>query len=190
MFCRLYRQSVITFCKIFRFESGCSFVKKIPALLFYIALLLFMVGCQTESRSDNTGSASDPPMISDSDTAEVLPTGTTETFTYHDLILDVSNVYEVQTTSGIYDDGETYEYPVYICYPGATLTIVNAGMSDPTYEEDHQPRPQWGVYDIETDTRVNLADGMEPIVLDETTDAVFNLEASVFVLKFHFYEPQ
>ena len=50
--------------------------------------------------------------------------------------------------------------------------------------------PQWGVYDIETDTRVNLADGMEPIVLDETTDAVFNLEASVFVLKFHFYEPQ
>ena len=113
-----------------------------------------------------------------------------ETFTYHDLILDVSNVYEVQTTSGIYDDGETYEYPVYICYPDATLTIVNAGMSDPTYEEDHQPRPQWGVYDIETDTRVNLADGMEPIVLDETTDAVFNLEASVFVLKFHFYEPQ
>ena len=153
MFCRLYRQSVITFCKIFRFESGCSFVKKIPAPLFYIALLLFMVGCQTDSRSDNTGSASDPPMISDSDTAEVLPTGTTETFTYHDL-------------------------------------IVNAGMSDPTYEEDHQPRPQWGVYDIETDTRVNLADGMEPIVLDETTDAVFNLEASVFVLKFHFYEPQ
>ena len=63
--------------------------------------------------------------------------------------------------------------PVYICYPGATLTIVNAG-----------------IYDIETDTRVNLADGMEPIVLDETTDAVFHLEASVFVLKFHFYEPQ
>ena len=47
-----------------------------------------------------------------------------------------SNVYEVQTTSGIYDDGETYEYLVYICYPGATLTIVNADMSDPTYEED------------------------------------------------------
>ena len=149
-----------------------------------------MVGCQTDSRSDNTGSASDPPMISDSDTAEVLPTGTTETFTYHDLILDVSNVYEVQTTSGIYDDGETYEYPVYICYPGAALTIVNAGMSDPTYEEDHQSRPQWGICDIETDTRVKLTDGMDPIALDETTDAVFNLEASVFVLKFHFYEPQ
>ena len=61
-------------------------------------------------------------------------------------------------------------------------------MSDPAYAEDHQAHPQWGLYDIETDTRTKLTDETEPILLDETTDAVFNLEASVFVLRFEFSE--
>lgn len=59
-------------------------------------------------------------------------------------------------------------------------------MSDPVYAEDHQAHPQWGLYDIETDTRTELTNETEPSLLDEATDAVFNLEASVVVLRFEF----
>ena len=83
---------------------------------------------------------------------------------------------------------EPYEETIYTCYPGATLSVVNADMSDPTYTEDKKAHPQWGLYDIETDSRTELTDGMEPIILNETTDAVFNLEASLFVLVFEYVE--
>ena len=44
------------------------------------------------------------------------------------------------------------------------------------------------MYDIETALRTERTDGMEPMILDETTDAVYNREASIFVLAFEFAE--
>ena len=166
-------------------------MKKITALIFSFVLLLLMIGCQKESHfSDdiNPPPADSTILNADADASEPMPTGTVETFTYKNLTLEISNVCEKRIDTGIYDNGDSYEFPVYTCYPGATLSIIDADMSDPTCAEDHQPHPQWGMYDVETDTRTKLTDGMEPIVLDETTDAVFNLEASVFVLKFEFVE--
>lgn len=166
-------------------------MKKISALIISFVLLLSMMGCQKERRfSDDMN----PPLAdstipsTDTDASAPMPTGTVETFTYKNLTLEISNVCEKRMDTGVYDNGDPYELPVYTCYPGATLSTIDADMSDPTCAEDHQPHPQWGVYDVETDTRTKLTDGMEPIALDETTDAVFNLEASAFVLKFEFVE--
>ena len=162
-------------------------MKKITALLASFVLLPSVMGCQKESVS--AGASSPTESAASSTGAEPLepaPTGTTETFTYDQLVLEVSNVCEIRTDTGIYDNGDPYEYPVYVCYPGAMLTIVNAGMSDPAYAEDHLAHPEWGLYDFETDTRIELTDDMEPVALDETTDIVYSLESSTGVLAFEF----
>ena len=162
-------------------------MKKITALLASFVLLLSVMGCQKESVS--AGASSPTESAASSTGAEPLepaPTGTTETFTYDQLVLEISNVCEIRTDTGIYDNGDPYEYPVYVCYPGAMLTIVNAGMSDPAYAEDHLAHPEWGLYDFETDTRIELTDDMEPVALDETTDIVYSLESSTGVLAFEF----
>ena len=162
-------------------------MKKIAALLTSFILLLSVMGCQREGVS--AGARSPTESAASSTGAEPLepaPTGTTETFTYDQLVLEVSNVCEIRTDTGIYDNGDPYEYPVYVCYPGAMLTIVNAGMSDPAYAEDHLAHPEWGLYDFETDTRIELTDDMEPVALDETTDIVYSLESSTGVLAFEF----
>jgi len=167
-------------------------MKRILIFIVSFTLLLLMAGC---NRASNAGSVDTKPLDAESaspdtdeETSEPMPVGTVETFTYGNFVLEISNVCEIRTDTGVFDNGEPYEFPVYICYPGATLRVVNADMSDPTYAEDHQAHPQWGVYNVETDSRMKLTDDMEPIALDETTDAVFNLEASLFVLKFEFAE--
>lgn len=122
------------------------------------------------------------------ETPESTPMGTTEMFTRGNLVLEISNVCETRTESKVAEGIEPYELTIYTCYPGATLSVVNADMSDPAYAEDHKAHAQWGMYDIETDLRTELTDGMEPMILDETTDAVYNREASIFVLAFEFAE--
>lgn len=161
-------------------------MKKIIALIISFVLLLFMTGCQKENPSSDDTNL--PPADftipnTDADTSEPMPTGTVETFTHKNLTLEISNVCEKRMDIGIYDNGDSYELPVYTCYPGATLSVINADMSDSTYAEDHQPHPQWDVYDVETDTRTELTNDMEPIVLDKTTDAVFNLGGKRFCIE-------
>ena len=113
--------------------------------------------------------------------------GRTEPFTYGSLTLEISHVLESRTER-VQDEGgtEMVDLPVFTCGPGAMLTVIDADMSDPTYSEDGQPHPQWGLYDVETDSRTKLTEGMEPVALDENTDAVYNLEASQFVLRFEY----
>lgn len=162
-------------------------MKKITALLASFVLLLSVMGCQREGVSAGASSPAESAASSTGpEPLEPAPAGTTETFTYDQLVLEVSNVCEIRTDTGIYDNGDPYEYPVYVCYPGAMLTIVNAGMSDPAYAEDHLAHPEWGLYDFETDTRIELTDDMEPVALDETTDIVYSLESSTGVLAFEF----
>lgn len=159
----------------------------ITAFLALCGALLLMTGCQNQ---DPAFADTKPPagsVVSGEDTAaaEPPPAGTTETFTHGDLVLEISNVCQTRMDTGIYDNGDPYEFPVYVCAPGAVLSVVNADMEHETAEA---PDPAWGLYDWETDRRTPLTDGMEPVFLDDTTDAVFHLEASVVVLMFEFAE--
>ena len=153
-------------------------MRRTLVLLTSLALLLLLTGCEKDT----------PPAASSAgaESSEPAPAGTTETFTRGDLVLEVTQVRDVRTESGVYDNGEPYEWTVYTCYPGAELRVIHADMDGLSYGEDHPPLPQWGVCDLETDTRTELTDNMDPIPLDDTVDGVFNLEASVFVLTFEY----
>ena len=167
-------------------------MKKIISFCLFLVLLLVMTGCSnannTADPDTNFPDAAQTPSNTVSTPEEKPLTGTVETFTRGNLVLEVSNVCEVRTESKLAEGIEPYEETIFTCCPGATLTVVNADMSDPAYTEDHQAHPQWGLYDVETDARTKLTDETAPIVLDETTDAVFHLEASLFLLVFEFTE--
>ena len=164
-------------------------MKHFPFFVITFMFLLLIVGCHDVNNSDSYDT--NTPNINSgapSTNSESSPQGTTETFTYGNFSVEISNVCAIRTDTGVLDNGEPYEFPVYICYPGATLSVVNADMSDPTYAEDHKAHPQWGLYDFETDGKIRLTDETEPIVLDGTTDLIFSLESSVGVLVFEFTE--
>ncbi|MDD3347820.1 hypothetical protein [Oscillibacter sp.] len=168
-------------------------MKKWLVAVSSFVLLLALTGCADADTAAPDANRPDTPQAasdsgSDPEKAEPVLMGTTETFEEGGLVLEISNVRDVRTESKLAEGIQPYEETIFTCYPGATLTVVNAGMSDPFYAEDHKAHPEWGLYDMETDTRTRLTDGMEPIVLDETTDGVFNLEASLFVLLFEFSE--
>lgn len=167
-------------------------MKKLAVIILFFVLLLLMAGCSDVNKpasfNTNTPNTESSSSIINSEASESSPVGTEETFTRGNLVLEITNVCEVRTVTKLAEGTEPYEETIYTCYPGATLSVVNADMSDPTYTEDKKAHPQWGLYDIETDSRTELTDGMEPIILNETTDAVFNLEVSLFVLVFEYVE--
>lgn len=164
-------------------------MKKFPVFVISFMLLLLMVGCNDVNNFDSFDTNTpDTNSSSPGINSESTPQGTTETFTYGNLVIEISNVYAVRTESKLAEGIQPYEETIYTCHPGATLTVVNADMSDPTYTEDHKAHAQWGLYDIETDKRTNLTNEMEPIVLDENADGVLHYEGSIFLLAFEYIE--
>ena len=164
-------------------------MKKALFSAFSIMLILILTGCganpaanQSNQSQESSASHSDQP------SEEPIDVGTVETFTQGELALEVSHVKSIRTESKLAEGIEPFDETIFTCYPDATLTVINADMSDPAYAEDHKAHPQWGLYDIETDTRTRITDETKPILLDETTDGVFDLEASIFVLRFEFAE--
>ncbi len=166
-------------------------MKKHLLLLPVLALLLTACALPLKPAAPETVPETAPETPSSAASEKVEPVeagrGRTETFTYGRLTLEISHVLESRTEQVQEEGGgEMVDLPVFTCGPGAMLTVIDADMSDPTYNEDGQPHPQWGLYDVETDSRTKLTEGMEPVALDENTDAVYNLEASQFVLRFEY----
>ena len=122
------------------------------------------------------------------DLLATLDRGRTETFTFGKLKVEVSHALAVRKVERLAEGIQPYEETVFTCTPGATLTVLDPDLDDPAYTEDHTAHPNWGLYDLETDTRLKLTGGMDPIVLDETTDCLFDLESGIALLSFEFVE--
>jgi len=155
-------------------------------------LLLVLAGCKTASPTNSSdSSAKSTSSASTSAPSSSSPQeGTTETFNYHHgLKLEVTNVREIQQGSS-YDGMETWTYDIYVVYPGATVTVLNAGMSDPNYSEDGQPHAQYGFLISQDDPEKNikLVDGMDPVEITPDLTGIYSLEASVYVLEFKMYD--
>lgn len=162
-------------------------MKKVLCMAFSAMLLFVLTGCSVASEDCRPGQPQEASAVQASqENEEPAALDTTETFARGELTLEVSHVKSVRTESKLLEGIEPFEETIFTCCSGAALTVINADMSDPVYAEDHQAHPQWGLYDIETDTRTELTNETEPSLLDEATDAVFNLEASVVVLRFEF----
>ncbi|NLF80708.1 MAG: hypothetical protein GX572_05920 [Clostridia bacterium] len=112
--------------------------------------------------------------------------GETKTYIYQDLEFEVSNIQSERTEAGIDDAGNERTYTVITYYPGARLSIIRAGMSDPAYSADGLPHPQWGVL-LEPDERIKITDDMETLDITADMAGIYHLESSMYVFRFEPY---
>lgn len=97
-------------------------------------------------------------------------------FQYKNLQLGITKVYDVRTDTWSDDMGDTWEYPVYTCAPGANIIVLNADMVDGAYCEDGLPHGQWKIYqsavDYSWEERIEILDDMEPFMITENTTGI------------------
>lgn len=159
--------------------------KKQPAFLAIAAAVIGMVlwcaGC------GNTMPPEEPQTPEEQEFV-----GETKTYVYQELEFEVTNIQSEGTETGIDDGGNERTYTVITYYPGAQLSIIQAGMSDPTYSADGLPHPQWGVL-WEPDGSVGLqetqkiTDDMETLEITADMVGIYHLESSMYVFRFEPY---
>lgn len=71
------------------------------------------------------------------------PDASTETFSYNDLTVQVTNVHTVKKGNMRLDENQTSEFDVFVVYPGAKLTVISAGMTE---DADGVPFANWKLY--------------------------------------------
>ena len=143
-------------------------MKRTKVILMAITILMLLVGCKNNVPAESMGPTQN---------------GETKTFSHGGLKLEVTNVYEVRTESMKDDGGNPHEYSVFVCYPGATVTVLSAGMSDSTLSADGKPHPNWGVL-LASDGRIDIVDNMDSFPITPDMLGIYNLESSMSVLQF------
>lgn len=147
-----------------------------------ILILTQLVGCSTNKPSEDTG-------ININQDLEITnkQTGETETFKYGDLKLEITNVQDISIEKVVDDGGTPWEYKVFTCYPNAKVVILEADMSDPNFNADGKQHAKWGI-ELASDERIKITDGMEPFDVTRDIIGIYNLEASLYILKFEIIE--
>ena len=110
-------------------------------------------------------------------------TGTTRRFGVQGLRLEISNVLSAHKTWMLAEGIEPHEYVVVSCTPESKITVLDAGMSDPTYAEDGKPHPQWGLLYTDETERTRIADETGTVHVASDLEGIYNLEASLFVIQ-------
>ncbi|HZK33002.1 MAG TPA: copper amine oxidase N-terminal domain-containing protein [Tissierellaceae bacterium] len=112
-----------------------------------------------------------------------IESGKTESFTYDGLKLEVTNVGDIRVETMIDDGGNPWEYKVFVCHPGASVRVLDAGMNDGKFAEDRKPYANWGI-ELSSGKDIKIVDNMKPFEVTTDTIGIYNLEASLYVLKF------
>ena len=100
-----------------------------------------------------------------------------------DLTMEISHVKEVKQGS-IFDGMETWEYDIYVVYPGATVNVLNADTW--IDEETNLPYADWAFWTSD-DELIDIMDDLEPLELTEDILGVVDPESGLSVLEFELY---
>lgn len=151
------------------------------AVFLFVLILPLLSGC---------ADAEDVPPELKQPKSEIVPSqtaplqkGETQIFEYGELSLEVSNVREIKQAS-LLDEEEIWEYDLYIVYPGAMVTILNADMMDDA--EDGLPHADWAIM-TSTYEGIDILDDMEPLEVTQGILGVYDPESSILILGFELY---
>jgi hypothetical protein len=109
--------------------------------------------------------------------------GNTEQFIYADLKLEITDVHEIKTESHNDDSGTPVEYSIYICYSGASVSILAADTSSAENNADGKSHPRWGVL-LKSGDRVDIMDNMDSFEVTSDVLCIYNIESSMSVIEF------
>ena len=181
----------------------------IPAILLAMLLMLLLSACDgTPETVDSNPPASDSvepslePVNSPEPSPEPEPSlnpppilGTTETFnSYYDFRVEVTNVREVRKEIGMMDGGVLGEHTVFVCYPGAVVTVLNAGMgdpADPAWYSDGLYHPYYGFLwtrDENTVDTLRITEDTGPVEVTPDLTGIYFLESGDGLLRFELYK--
>ena len=161
--------------------------KKNICISMILAMLLLLSACANgnETPPEPTQSDSEQPAVTPSEPSAIPPAkGTVKTFERGELALEVSNVKEVKQGS-CFDGMETWEYDIYVVYPGAIAKALNADTF--IDEETNLPHANWAFLTSD-DERIDIMDDMEPLEITGDMLGVYNTESSIYVLGFEMYD--
>lgn len=157
-------------------------MKKVLSLLTTLVMLFGLTACGETSKQEDTPPQSEPPAEVHSDTAE--PQGTTAWFSYDNLLLELSQVYDILPAQMTDDGGEMVDYAIYRCGPEAQITVLEAGMDNGEDAEDGQPHAQFGLVEVPSDEIHRLTAEMVGQPMDASRfDGVCQLESSRYLMK-------
>ncbi len=108
--------------------------------------------------------------------------GSTRQFAYNNLKVEVTNVYETKTQAAS-DGFDSWEYAVYVVYPGAKVSIKSADM---WLTDEGSKRSNWA-FCKKNDERIYIVDDMQNVEITEDLVGIYDTESSVFVLQFEMY---
>ncbi len=98
-------------------------MKKLSALFAIFALIFSLSACQEAQPQE-----AEPDEPAEEETAAPAPQqGITAHYSWGDLLLEVSHVYDIHAGQKPDDEGLLRDYSVFICAPDAQVTILNAG---------------------------------------------------------------
>lgn len=154
-------------------------------ILLVICFIALFAGCNSSSDTD-----SKPPPSPGTSTppSETLPSqGETKRYTFQNFEFELSNVMSDRTETMRDDAGNEWKYTVITYDPSAKLTVINADMSDATYNEDGKAHPQWGILvngDADIEERIKITDDLKPLEITPNMVGIYNLEASLYIFRF------
>lgn len=117
---------------------------------------------------------------------EAAPTGITKSYIYGNFEIKLTNVKSDRIETMTDDGGNIWRFNVITYYPGATLTVINADMSDAAYSADGKAHPQWGIF-LAEDKRIKITGDTQPFNITSDMVGIYNLESSLYVFKFAEY---
>lgn len=159
-------------------------MKKALTLLTALVMLFGLTACDKAVKQDDSQTQSEKKPVEVSSDTEG-PQGTTVWFSYDNLSLEISHVYEILPVQMTDDGGTVVDYTIYVCGPDAQVTVLEAGMDSGEYAEDGQPHPQFGLVTVPSYSPNRITTEMvgQPMKVAQLA-GVSHLESSLYLARF------
>lgn len=112
----------------------------------------------------------------------------TETFSYEDLRIEVTNVCNTRIESYMDDNWGDYDCTIFTCYPGAKATVLEADIHSGSNHENGQTDAKWGFIKAPNEEIVSITQDMisEDMEVSDVSGvrAVSHLESGLYLLVF------
>lgn len=96
------------------------------------------------------------------------PDASTETFSYNNLTVQVTNVHTIKKGTMRLDENQTSEFDIFVVYPGAKLTVISA---ETPADSDGVPFAHWKLYYADG-SKTGLKSEMPAISIDNNVNGI------------------
>ena len=154
--------------------------------IFTLSLICCLTACTNLEYGNNNNNNNDddiippepiqnldtPPFVEEHGTNQndsiTYPDASTETFSYNNLTVQVTNVHTIKKGTMRLDENQTSEFDIFVVYPGAKLTVISA---ETPADSDGVPFAHWKLYYADG-SKTGLKSEMPAISIDNNVNGI------------------